>query len=118
MRNMNPLKTLIIDDEWLIRLELRKMLKIYDKIDVVGEASNVTDARQLIQQLQPDVIFLDIQMTDESGFDLLRKNTGNFKTIFVSAFENFKKEAQAFNPVDFLMKPINRDKLCGVIEKL
>ena len=66
---MNPLKTIIIDDEWLVREELKTMLEQYPEIKVMGEAANVPQAIDLVKEVKPDVIFLDIQMPGASGFD-------------------------------------------------
>ncbi|HEX9961923.1 MAG TPA: response regulator, partial [Pyrinomonadaceae bacterium] len=78
-------KTIIIDDERLARKEMRGLLSEFAEIGVVGEAENLAEAVDLIQQEKPDVVFLDIQLSGENGFDLLEKTARNFKLIFVTA---------------------------------
>ena len=116
---MNPLRTLIIDDVRLIRVELKMILSEYPEIDIIGEASNVREARYLISELKPDVVFLDIQLPGPSGFDLLDQIDVNFKLVFISSyFEQYYERARNYNPVDFLTKPIGKEKLLRVLEKL
>jgi two-component system LytT family response regulator len=115
---MNRMKTLIIDDEWLIRSELKTMLVQYPNIDVVGEAANVMDAVKLCELLNPDLVFLDIHMPGGSGFDFLSRVNGNFKLVFITAFDQFLTDAKQYRAIDYLMKPISKDKLSMVIKKL
>lgn len=115
---MNRIKTLIIDDEWLIRSELKTMLVRYPNIDVIGEAANVMEAIKLYEALKPDLVFLDIQLPGGSGFDFLNRVDGSFKLVFITAFDQFLNEAKQYRAIDYLMKPISRDKLSKVIRKL
>lgn len=115
---MNRIKTLIIDDEWLIRSELKTMLVQYPNIDVVGEAANVMEAIKLYEAMKPDLVFLDIHMPGGSGFDFLSRVNGNFKLVFITAFDQFLNEAKKYRAIDYLMKPIGKDKLARVIRKL
>ena len=116
---MKQLKTLIVDDIRLIRVELRMILNEYEVFDIIGEASNVEDARTLISELKPDVVFLDIQMPGLTGFDLLDEIDIDFKLVFISSyFDQYYEKATKYAPVDFLTKPINKDKLETVINKL
>ena len=116
---MKQLRTLIIDDIRLIRVELRMILNEYKVFDIVGEASNVKEAKKLISELKPDVVFLDIQMPGLSGFDLLDEINIDFKLVFISSyFDQYYEKATKYSPVDFLTKPINKDKLVTVINKL
>ncbi|MCU0645668.1 MAG: response regulator [bacterium] len=115
---MNRIKTLIIDDEWLIRSELKTMLVQYPNIDVIGEAANVMDALKLYETMKPDLVFLDIQLPGGSGFDFLSRVNGNFKLVFITAFDQFLNEAKRYRAIDYLMKPISKDKLSRVIRKL
>ena len=115
---MNSIKTLIIDDEWLIRSELKTMLIQYPNIDVIGEAANVTEAIKLYKKFKPDLIFLDINMPGRSGFDFLNKVNGNFKLVFITAFDHYLPKARKIRALDYLMKPISKDKLSKVIQKL
>lgn len=115
---MNRIKTLIIDDEWLIRSELKTMLVQYPNIDVIGEAANVMEAVNLCEAMKPDLVFLDIQLPGGSGFDFLARVNGSFKLVFITAFDQFLNEAKQYRAIDYLMKPISKDKLSRVIRKL
>jgi two-component system, LytTR family, response regulator len=115
---MHPFKILIVDDEWLIRSELRDLLTQYHNIRVVGEAGSVDDAERLIDDIKPDVVFLDIQMPGKSGFELLDRRGRTFQVVFISAFNQYMEAAQKYNPVDYLLKPISKPQLAQVIQKL
>jgi len=115
---MTPLKTIIVDDEWLIRSELKYMLNQYSKINVVGEAASLAEAIQLIQETIPDVVFLDIQMPGGSGFDLLEQVDVRFKIVFITAFDHYMKEARKLKAEAYLMKPISMERLSKVINIL
>ena len=112
------LRTIIVDDERLARKELRLLLSDFDVIDVIGEAKDLTEAVGLIEKTKPDVIFLDIQLRQENGFDLLEKVEHNFKLIFVTAFDEFAIRAFEINALDYLMKPVNPCRLETAIERL
>jgi two-component system LytT family response regulator len=113
-----PLTAIIIDDERLARKDLASLLSEHPAINVVGEADNVSAAIIAIEQLNPDVIFLDIQMPGESGFDLLNKINIKAKVIFVTAFDEYAIRAFEVNALDYLLKPVNPDRLARAIERL
>lgn len=115
---MNRFKTLIIDDEWLIRTELKDMLKQYSNISVIGEAANVNDAIKMHNELKPDLVFLDIQLPGGSGFDFLERVNGDFKLVFITAFDQYLSEAKQYRALDYLMKPISKSRLSRIIGKL
>ncbi|MBN1546001.1 MAG: response regulator [Syntrophaceae bacterium] len=112
------LKTMIIDDEWLIRSELKNMLQGYPQIEIVGEAVNLTDAVRLYNKLKPELIFLDIHLPGGSGFDFLDRVQGGFHLIFLTAFDQYLENAMRYKPVDYLLKPINREKLARALDKI
>lgn len=112
------LTALIIDDERLARKDLISLLSEHPNIKVVGEADDVSSAIQAIEQLNPDIIFLDIQMPGESGFDLLNKIKVEAKVIFVTAFDEYAIRAFEVNALDYLLKPVNPDRLVRTIERL
>jgi two-component system LytT family response regulator len=116
--HMKQYRTIIIDDEWLIRLELRRMLKPYAYINVVGEAANLMEAEEAIKELKPDLIFLDIQMPGGSGFDFLEQVEGNFKVIFVTAFTQHFAQAKKYQAIDYLLKPISKERLARAMQEL
>ena len=112
------IRTLIIDDERLARVELRKLLKEFSTIEVVDEAANVADALDKIDQLKPDLIFLDIQMPGKTGFDLLAELDRSPQVIFTTAHHEYALKAFEVNALDYLMKPIDPMRLADAIQKV
>lgn len=115
---MKLLKTIIIDDSKLIRTELKLLLAEFSQIDFAGEAANIQQAVQLVKEIEPDLIFLDIQLKNESGFDLLEKTNVSAKIIFVTAHNQYAVKAFEVNALDYLLKPIQPKRLKQAIEKL
>jgi two-component system LytT family response regulator len=114
------IRTIIIDDEDKARFALKQLLIEYaTDIQIVGEASNVTEGLQLIAETSPDLVFLDVQMPDGTGFDLLDKIPEiSFKIIFVSAFDRFALTAFKFSAIDYLLKPVNAEDLVKALAKI
>ncbi len=112
------IKTLLIDDERLARLELRKLLKEHPSIEVLEEAANAEEALQKIDQLKPDLIFLDIQMPGKTGFDLLAELDRAPQVIFTTAHHEFALKAFEVNALDYLMKPIEPRRLADAVQKV
>jgi two-component system LytT family response regulator len=112
------LTAIIVDDERLARSELRLLLADFAEISIVGEAANLTEAVDLIQANKPDVVFLDVQLSSENGFDLLEKVEKDFKLIFVTAFDDFAIRAFEINAIDYLLKPVNPERLAKTLERL
>jgi len=115
---MDRFTAILVDDERLARKELRSMLAEHEIIDIVGEAENVRQATELIHAKKPDVLFLDIQLPGETGFDLLDKTSIDCKVIFVTAFDAYAIRAFEVNALDYLLKPINPARLAQAIERL
>ena len=111
-------KVLIIDDERLARVELRKLLAEFPEIEIIGEASNAQEAKQKIEELDPDLIFLDIQMPGKSGFDLLTELEPTPQVIFTTAYNEYALKAFEVNALDYLLKPIEPKRLSDTIQKL
>jgi two-component system LytT family response regulator len=111
-------KAIIIDDERLARTELKKMLQEFEEIEVIGEAANVGEGIEKIIELDPDLIFLDIQMPDKTGFDLLQEIDKSPKVIFTTAYDEFALKAFEVNALDYLLKPIESKRLQDAIQKL
>src|SRR5690554_1212997 len=101
-------KAIVIDDEKNARELLSGMLKLYcPDMTVVGEADGVNSGIEAIKNLKPDVVFLDIQMPDGTGFDLLKAfDSINFKYIFVTAYQEYAIRAFKFSAIDYLLKPV------------
>jgi two-component system LytT family response regulator len=115
---MDRFTAILVDDERLARKELRSMLAEHEIIEVVGEAETVAQAAELIHAKKPDVLFLDIQLPGETGFDLLEKINPACKIIFVTAFDAYAIRAFEVNALDYLLKPINPARLAHAIERL
>ncbi|WP_158860752.1 LytR/AlgR family response regulator transcription factor [Lunatibacter salilacus] len=112
------MRALIVDDERLARKELTNLLSTHENIEVVGEALNVEDAKEKIEQLQPDVIFLDIQMPEKTGFDLLEELDHVPLVVFITAYDEFAIQAFQVNALDYLLKPIEPARLAETLVKL
>jgi two-component system LytT family response regulator len=115
---MTQFKVLVVDDEWLVRSELKTMLAEFPSVQVVAEASNVPQAVECIRRENPDVIFLDIQMPGETGFDLLERVDIKAKIVFITAFDQYAIRAFEVNAVDYLLKPINKNRLRQTLQRL
>ncbi|MFD2199940.1 LytR/AlgR family response regulator transcription factor [Shivajiella indica] len=112
------MRALVIDDERLARKELINLLSQFDQVEVVGEANNVDDAKEKIESLSPDVVFLDIQMPEKTGFDLLEELDNVPHVIFTTAYDEYALKAFQVNALDYLLKPIETKRLGEAIERL
>jgi two-component system LytT family response regulator len=112
------MKALIVDDERLARKELSSLLSDFKKIEVIGEAINVDDAFDKVQELKPDLLFLDIQMPGKSGFDLLEMLDSVPQVIFTTAYDEYALRAFEVNALDYLLKPIQKERLKESLNKL
>ena len=113
------LEALIVDDERLARKELRSLLAGLAEIEIVGEAESVAQALALIESVQPSLVFLDVQLGDETGFELLeRAEAADFRTIFVTAYDAYAIRAFEVNALDYLLKPVNPERLRKAIDRL
>lgn len=113
-------RAVIIDDLEQARQNLRVDIETYcSNIELIGEAEGVVSGAKLIKELNPDVIFLDIQMQDGSGFDLLEiLPKTDFKVIFTTASDEYAIKAFKFSAVDYLLKPVDPDELQSAVEKI
>ncbi len=112
------MKALIIDDERLARVELKQLLEPFKEINVVGEAVNVNDAVEKINELNPDIIFLDIQMPGKNGFELLEELDSVPTVVFTTAYDEYALKAFEYNALDYLLKPIEPKRLEETIKKI
>ncbi len=113
------MRTLIVDDERLARNELKRLLEPFPKIEIIGEAANADEAIELIDSLQPELLFLDIQMPGRNGFELLSAIEGKTpEVIFTTAYDEYAIKAFEYNALDYLLKPIDQDRLKDAINRL
>jgi len=115
---MKRLTAVIIDDERLARVSLFKEISRFNEIDIIGEASSIQTAVKVIEKLNPDILFLDIQLSDGSGFDLLDKIEYKGKIVFVTAFDEYATRAFEINALDYLMKPVSHERVEKVVKRL
>jgi two-component system LytT family response regulator len=115
---MRRLTALIIDDERLARLNLRKKLSMFSEIEVIGEASGIETGIKAISGLNPDLLFLDIKLSDGTGFELLNKVEFKGKVIFQTAYDEYACRAFEINAIDYLLKPITKERLKKVVDNL
>lgn len=113
------MRAIIVDDERLARNELKRLLENFPTMEVIGEAANTDEASQLIEELQPDVVFLDIQMPGKTGFEWLEEWDGFLpEIIFTTAFDEYALRAFEVNALDYVLKPIELARLSESIQKL
>jgi len=119
-RTTNPVKVFVVDDEYQSRSLLCRLLTDhFPGIIIAGQASNVQEGLEGILRYEPDLVFLDIEMHNETGFELLQKlPTRNFQIIFVTAHDEYALKAFRFNAIDYLLKPIILSELEDAITKV
>jgi two-component system, LytTR family, response regulator len=112
------MKAIIIDDERLARTELRKLLQEFPEIEIVDEASNAEEGIHKIENHNPDLVFLDIQMPGKTGFDMLSELDHAPNVIFTTAYDEYALKAFEVNALDYLLKPVEPRRLADAVEKL
>jgi two-component system LytT family response regulator len=111
------IKTIIIDDEKLAREGLKNLLKEFTEIEIIAEASNADEGLDLIDKLKPQLIFLDIQMPEKTGFEMLEELIETPAIIFTTAYNEFAIKAFEVNALDYILKPIETSRLREAISK-
>ena len=111
------IRAIIVDDERLARTELKRLLAAHAEINIVGEAANIVEAESAINALQPELIFLDVQMPGGSGFDLLAALDDAPEVIFTTAFDAYALKAFEVNALDYLQKPIEAKRLAAALTR-
>ncbi|ELX12024.1 two component transcriptional regulator LytTr family [Janthinobacterium sp. HH01] len=111
------MRALIIDDERLARDELRRLLLEHPQVEIVGEAAGVQEGLQQIARLSPELIFLDVQMPDGSGFDLLTALEQPPAVIFTTAYDRYAIRAFDVSALDYLLKPVDPPRLAQALQK-
>jgi two-component system, LytTR family, response regulator len=112
------MKAIIVDDEPPARAEMRRLLAAFDDVEVVGEAASVDAARALLLRVRPDVLFVDINLNGASGFDLLDDVDPDVAVIFATAFDEFAVKAFEAAALDYLLKPIEPERLAACIARV
>ncbi len=111
-------KVILIDDERLARSELKRLLQEFPDVEVIGEAANANEGIEKIETLNPDLIFLDIQMPGKTGFDMLTQLEKAPHVIFVTAYDEYALKAFEVNALDYLMKPVEPKRLADALLKV
>jgi len=115
---MKILKAVIVEDSRLARNELKELIKTHKEIELLGEAENVDEGYELIKKTNPDLLFLDINMPEKDGFELLEMLDEVPLTIFTTAFDEYAIKSFEYNAFDYLLKPINQKRFSKSIEKV
>ncbi len=115
---MSKITAIIVEDSRLARVELKELLKNHKEIKVIAEAENVDKAFQLITEKNPTLIFLDINMPEKDGFQLLEMLDKIPIVVFTTAYDEYAIKSFEYNAFDYLLKPINKDRFAKTIHKL
>lgn len=111
------IKTIVVDDERLGRKELLSLIEQHSNLEVIADYGNPDEAIAGIQELKPDLLFLDIQMPGKNGFDLLEELETVPHVIFVTAYDEFAIQAFEVNAMDYVLKPVEEDRFAGAVKK-
>jgi len=112
------MKAIIIDDERLARQELRNLLLAHKEIEIVAECADAVSGLKSIQEHNPDIVFCDIQMPGKTGLELAEEISAAVEVVFVTAYDEYAIKAFEINAFDYLVKPVNPDRLADTIRKL
>lgn len=112
------MKAIIIDDERLARQELKSLLAAHKDVEVIAECSDALQAKEKINELKPDLIFCDIQMPGKSGLELAEEISATIDVVFVTAHDEHAIKAFELNAFDYLLKPVQAERLAETIKKL
>ncbi len=115
---MKKIRILIIEDEKPARDLLKAYLNEFDHVELLGEYTNGFDGLKAVNELKPDVIFLDVQMPKLTGFEMLEVLEHNPEVIFTTAYDQYAIQAFEQNAVDYLLKPFSRERFSEAIQKL
>jgi two-component system LytT family response regulator len=114
---MSTIKVIIVEDSRLARNELKELIKQHTELEVIAEAENVDRAYDLITQLHPQLLFLDINMPEKDGFALLEMLEDVPAVVFTTAFDEYAIKSFEYNALDYLLKPINKQRFANAVEK-
>jgi two-component system, LytTR family, response regulator len=112
------MKAIIIDDERLARQELKNLLSAHREVEVIAECQDVATAKEKILELKPEIVFCDIQMPGKSGLELAEEISGAIDVVFITAHDEHALRAFELNAFDYLLKPVQPERLAETIKKL
>ncbi len=112
------MNVLLVDDSRLARTELRHLLQSFPEVEIVGEARHADEARTLIRDRSPDLLLLDVQMPGQTGFELLASLEAAPHVISTTAYDEYALQAFAVNALDYLLKPVQEDRLAAALAKV
>ncbi len=112
------MKTIIVDDERLARKELRTLLEKFSEINVIEECANAMEAKSCIERLDPDLVFLDIQMPGKTGLELVNDLDVSPRIVFVTAYDDYAIKAFDLNAADYLLKPVTPERLEECVKRI
>jgi two-component system LytT family response regulator len=115
---MNKFQVIIIDDERIAREEVKRALAEFSGFEIAGEAADADEAKELIEENRPDLIFLDIQMPGKTGFDLLESLSEVPEVVFTTAFNEYAVQAFEVNALDYLVKPLRKERFAKTMERV
>lgn len=109
---------LIVDDERLAREKLKKVLRSFSEVELLGEADDVKTATDILEKQSPDLIFLDIHLGSESGFDIVPAVPDDTQIIFVTAYDQYAVRAFEINALDYLLKPVRKQRMQEAMQRI
>src|SRR6266851_5639870 len=112
------LRTIVVDDEELARQVLRELLRAHDEIEVIAECRNGLEAVKAVAEHKPDLLFLDVQMPKLTGFDVLELIGPDVPVIFVTAYDEYAMKAFEVHAVDYLLKPVGKERLAAALQRV
>lgn len=115
---MKKIRVIIIDDERSARDEIRRLLEDYPDFEIIAEAKDTDEAKVFIEDRHPDLLFLDIQMPEKSGFDLLESLEQTPQVVFVTAFDQYAVKAFEVSALNYLMKPVRAERFAKAMEQV
>ena len=114
----DKLRTIVVDDEELARKVMRELLSAHPEIEVIAECKNGLEAVKAVGEHKPDLLFLDVQMPKLTGFDVLELIGPDVPVIFVTAYDEYAMKAFEVHAVDYLLKPVGKDRLAAALKRL
>lgn len=112
------IRAVIVEDSRLARNELKELIKLHDDLEIVGEAGNVDEGVELIESESPDLLFLDINMPEKDGFELLEMLDEVPITVFTTAYDEYAIKSFEYNALDYLLKPVSDKRFHMAMDKV